>query len=175
MILGDSVNALTEVEKAYLAGLIDGEGCFYIAKQTMRETVTFTYTAQLIITMTCQEVLERIRAITGAGALYFSPSRSEKLAHQYRWVVTNRSDLGRLIRDLLPHFIVKLAEAELVLKFLSVPHQQGYGPRSKPKWILNQEEHYYTTLMGLKTRGKGPSFIPETPEPLIDPQMRLFE
>lgn len=85
---------MTEKEIAWLAGLFEGEGCVsYNSANSVR----------LIIGMTCQDVVERIRQFTGVGNIYtqtFPPDQNRKTV--YRWEVGIKAEVEELICLLLP-------------------------------------------------------------------------
>jgi hypothetical protein len=169
------MNELSDVQAAYLAGLIDGEGCLFISKQQFKRCVYPSYRAHLIIVMTSKSVIEYVHSLVGAGNVYFVKSISENLQHKYRWEVTNNADLFKIISGIMPFLIVKKHEAETALEFISSDFTFKQGPgRSRPKSIVKAQDGFYRRIMDLKTRGKGPDFTPPEPVKYVDPQMSLF-
>jgi hypothetical protein len=169
------MNAISETQYAYLAGLIDGEGCLFISKYQGKHNVTPVYRAQIIICMTNKEVIDYICEVTGAGKSYFSPARSDKLSHIYRWVVNSYDDIKIILNGIMPHLRVKKTEAEMMLDFVSIKVKRSYGKgKTRPMSLVHKQDVFYHQIMDYKTRGKGPAFIPQEPIKEIDPQLSLF-
>jgi hypothetical protein len=53
---------ITELEKAYLAGIVDGEGCIYVDrfKDYRNKTGNFAYVLRLKVSMTCEKTINWI-------------------------------------------------------------------------------------------------------------------
>lgn len=169
------MNTLRETEWAYLAGLIDGEGCLFISKQQFKQCVYPSYRAHLIVGMTNKSVIDYIHSLVDAGNVYFTKSKSEKYMHKYRWEVTANVDISKILNNILPFLIVKKAEAETMLDFVSSDFTFKKGPgRSRPISIVKAQDGFYRRLMDLKTSGKGPDFTPIEPIEQVDLQTILF-
>lgn len=115
--------SVSETQIAWLAGLIDGEGCVHLALHHGKVGIT----ARVEIRMTCQETINRAAEII-AALVREPPNRS----HQYykresdwgtrvQWslYVTKKSTVQCLLESLLPYLITKRLEAGVVLIYLS--------------------------------------------------------
>ena len=122
------------VEYAYLAGIIDGEGCLTMYKEVNKSCKRgFQYHPLLRITNTCKKLLIRIKKDLGMGFICWTTKRKG-----------NRKDVGNLslnstgLRKLLPHikpyvFIkkeqllcIEKALSLLNLRQNSVQHDESY-------------------------------------------------
>lgn len=172
------MNALQETDKAYLAGLIDGEGCITITKTQGKVNRTPVYTATVVIAMTNKNVLEYVKAMTGIGSMAIQDrSQRENYSDAYRWFITVTSDIRDLLLSIIPFLHVKKVEAESMVEFLSLPRPKLAGKGYiTPPFYVQQRENYYLLLRDLKTAGKG--LRDNTPRPEIakieDPQYALF-
>ena len=103
----------TELDLAYLAGIIDGEGTIGIYKGAE----PFNYHLALIITNTYAPMLDWVRARTGGSLTRHTP---ETARHKQGWqVVVWQARAADVIRLCQPYLIVKAQQADLALRFMS--------------------------------------------------------
>ena len=126
----DRCKDLSSCDAAYLAGLIDGEGCLFARKVKSRNTVGVQ--SGLAIAMTCRHILEQMQELTGIGSVILSPSSKNQprgWKDCWRWDVGAQS-VAMLIPKILPFLRIKRTQAELIIelaeiKRLSVPCRQN--------------------------------------------------
>lgn len=99
-------------EAAYVAGIVDGEGCFVLSRVGDRFNVS------LEVSNTDRRLLEVCQAFTGIGAIYDRP-RSGKLNHrpQFMWSSGSRADLAAVIPQIMPYLVGKRAEGAAVADY----------------------------------------------------------
>lgn len=107
------MNFLTEPEKAYLAGIIDGEGCIRLARRK-RKSIN-SYNACIIVTNCNLELLQSLKQLTGLGIIY----KREKLHNPnwnpcYRWQILTKQ-ARELLEIVLPYLRLKKEHARLIL------------------------------------------------------------
>lgn len=116
-----------ELEKAYLAGFFDGEGCIWI-------NCSGNYQLQICVTQKYQAVLRRYVNLWG-GKIYPNANKCQ------RWMPGSRA-VEKVLRDLLPYLYEKKAQAILALVFLR---------RKKRKQLSRTQQFYcYRALKALK-------------------------
>lgn len=115
----------TETDWAWLAGLIDGEGCLmYARKQDQRGYLG--YSAVLNITMCTPEALEKAAALLG-GKVRSYPNGNTKCGTKSEVKVNGAKVQEALVR-LLPHLTTKATQACLLLEALAAcPPGRGGG------------------------------------------------
>jgi hypothetical protein len=157
------VNNLTETEKAYLAGLIDGEGCLTITKQKMHECISYSYAILVIVSMTDERVIRYLHKTTGLGTVHFVPPPKTEYKDQWSWQLSRFQALD-LIAAIVDYLIVKQDEARLILEFAKIPIQRRKFGAIDPATSALRES-YRIRVMNLKhTQEK------HLPEPeLIEP------
>lgn len=136
---------MTEVEKAYLAGLVDGEGCISITSSSTPNKKSCSFSVSLSVSNTDIELLNHIVAITGIGKITLS-SRSRKsreLFPQWKPVYLWRVfavEMRLLLPIILPYLVGKRQRAQLVTEFFALTKGQGYGSHlSAPeKYVRDQ-------------------------------------
>jgi hypothetical protein len=117
---------------AWIAGFFDGEGCILLRSKALDPT--------LVVVQRSQVPLLVIQARLG-GALYAQGDN----AWQLIW--RGKSDVGYVLELLLPYFVVKKLQAELMLDFVKIKVGTGrrYTAEAKEKRL-----RINTTLKTLK-------------------------
>ena len=97
---------LTDVQAAWAAGVLEGEGCFSIFK---RATSSQNH-KQLHIqcTMTDEDIISRLQSIFNVGSIYkVQPSGCKKDGTPYKpawkWAVNNHAGQKLIIESILPY------------------------------------------------------------------------
>jgi len=115
---------LEEVEKAYIAGIVDGEGTVTLMKHHKNETpIPF-----LSIANNNLELLKWIKSLLGGNIC----SRAKRLPHHNKSYVLNiRHDRAlRVLNEIKRYLMIKRPQAELITaRYKSVTHRAGkYTP-----------------------------------------------
>ena len=107
-----------EVEASYIAGLIDGEGSFHIARQINKKTKNVRYQSTIVVVMNAA-VLKDLWKVYG-GCLFQYPSRGtpQPVNYCYYWSLMDSRILKPLLQEILPFLKVKRKQAELLLEAL---------------------------------------------------------
>ena len=120
---------MKEAEKAYLAGIIDGEGTVTLAKNRKTETPSPSVT----VANNNLELLEWIKGLVG-GTIISKKKHKAHHSDSYAWAM--RSDKAiQLLKDIRQYLIVKKPQADLIInKYKSVTHRAGkYTPEMLEK------------------------------------------
>ena len=132
------MNILTETQKAYLAGLIDGEGYISLLlylRPYGKGRVYQQFACKFSVSNTNLSLLQTIRSWVGEGTIRLN--KRPKLATEkekgwkasYLWVIYP-SVMRYLLPLILPYLIIKKEQAELVLSYLAIVRGKGYGSHS---------------------------------------------
>ena len=123
------MNKLTETEKAYLAGLLDGEGCVGIQKKKSQyKKYLFDFGVRVVITNTNYELICWLKEKTGIGcASEYSKDKTYKKNWNpvHRWTVVCEQARGFLI-EVYPYLKIKKEITDLVLTL----------PMTKVEWKI---------------------------------------
>jgi len=113
---------------AWLAGIVDGEGCFAVKrpikrKSGKRQGSVTSYQLWMVICNTSRAMIERVVRVLAAAGVHHQPVRrvwkGKKATRWQFWIhVARKQDLLRLTEILLPHLTAKRDEAEIVLWYL---------------------------------------------------------
>lgn len=111
---------MKEVERAYIAGIVDGEGSIGLWRHHKNET----HTPNVTVANNSLELLQWIRAKVG-GTIVSKKKRLEHHQNSYAWSV--RQDRAiRFLNDIKEFLIVKRPQAELIIKeYKAVTHRSG--------------------------------------------------
>lgn len=104
---------LTEAEKAYLAGIIDGEGCITICKGARYENRVVT----VAVAMNDREPLDLLFNIFG-GCFVTLRKNNPKWRDGWRWAVKQRK-AKVVLEAVLPYLRVKHRQVVLALEFIN--------------------------------------------------------
>ena len=111
-------NSVPETTKAFVAGFIDGEACIRV--QYMKSKGPTQYIPQIKIAAVKPEVLVFISSIYGGWDRNYQPYSSGNNANRAtEWCLQGRTNVLKLMQDILPYCIVKKPQVELMIKFIT--------------------------------------------------------
>jgi intein/homing endonuclease len=128
------VNKISEVNAAYIAGLIDGDGSILLSKRHKSDN------RQLVISISNNDraLLNEILGIVGAGKITGKRTNSKKHNQNFTYSISNRQAL-QLLKYIDPYLkTYKRKRAELVLEtYIKVTPRNG---KYSEKVRLQREE-----------------------------------
>lgn len=139
----------SEMDLAYLAGLIDGEGCFDIHTDN-RNNSSFP---RIRVEMTHRETVEWIQQIFPGVKMQSIHRANRNHSDTYRWCVQGPKAIT-VARLIIPYLKGKRYEAELMLSFPYPDQKPGYN-RPLSQDIVDRRKHIHDALREYKTKGKG--------------------
>ena len=131
---------------AYCAGIIDGEGSICVTKTKPMQNRTNPLHAPLIrVGMNKEEPMKFLQDTFQCGNIFYEGVRMDRPNQNpmYRWVVTNRDAVVKVINDILPFLIVKKAQALLVKEMCLgwvLAHSKKLG--TYPEEIQRRQDYY---------------------------------
>jgi hypothetical protein len=94
---------LTDFELGWVAGILEGEGCFLITTRTKGPYGPYLY-ARVTVCMTDRDVLERLQRVTGIGTLERIRERKDpKHKPISQWIVCRNQEAIELMVAVYPH------------------------------------------------------------------------
>lgn len=156
--------ALLETEKAYIAGLIDGEGCIYIDKYMDKRVGTYSYCLRMKIGMTCLKTLSWVRDVVSRfykcnlhvqkGNKFLNP----KWKQSYVFAFSTR-DLCRFCGDILPYMITKKERCQLAIAYAKTHFNNRRCGRtggflSMPEEVRSLKDEIYLKIKFLNQNGE---------------------
>jgi len=120
---------VNEVDIAWLAGIMDGEGCFSVKRPIVRKSgkargKMTSYQLWVVICNTSKAMIDRVSRILTDVGVHHQPIRrvwkGQKATRWQYWLhVAKKDDVLKITRILLPHLTAKKTEAEVVEWFLN--------------------------------------------------------
>jgi hypothetical protein len=120
---------LEEVEKAYLAGIVDGEGTVTLTRHHKNET----HTPRVSVANNNLELLKWIKVLYG-GTITNKKKRLPHHKNSYVWYVGQNRAI-RFLNEIKQYLIIKRQQADLISStYKSVTHRAGkYTPEMLAK------------------------------------------
>lgn len=131
-------NELTEVEKSWLAAIIDGEG--YLPK------INNEYVHPVMsIANTCEELIQYAYSLIDGGCFHsILPKSSFGRKRQYFVTLAKRNNLKDLLCVVTPYLIVKKAKAEALIDWIDKHPASTPKDMTPARLAVFQSEHYKT-------------------------------
>jgi hypothetical protein len=137
----------SEVEKAYLAGFLDGEGAFMILKNKNRRGDGFWFCPSIFVANTNAEVIEWIQSKIRFGSLSHKKQKRNKRASLV-FKIQRPADVIEVVNGMEPYLKVKKQQANLLREWCREKIKVGYfRPPS------NKMMEIYKKLKELNKRG----------------------
>lgn len=141
---------LTETQKAYIAGLMDGEGCIRIQKSKIKKTGGVSYVAVAYIGNTdCK--LGEICAQVGVGNFYKRKKINVNHKICYIWCLSSNA-CRSLLPNIVDYLIFKKQQAIHLIEFLENVVKMVNVRALKSKYLTDAEE-LYKKIKKLNKRG----------------------
>ena len=111
---------MIEAEVAWLAGFFDGEGSVSIVKNRKRNTAFINAR----IGNTCLPALERVKLISGCGAIAEQRHKNPKWRRVWYWTAACQQ-AAHFLTLVLPYLAIKREQAEIALQFQATVEKGG--------------------------------------------------
>ena len=104
----------SKTQLAYLAGIIDGEGTFYIGT-SLTKNFFVKYNCRVYVVNTDEKLIDWL--IENFGGLKYTRKSTKKWKTRFEWIL-DKQKIPPIINSLLPYLIIKKKHAEVMLKFI---------------------------------------------------------
>lgn len=104
---------------SYVAGLIDGEECISISKESKRVGKLDRYFPKISIGM-CDEQLLQVAEEARYGNVFFRAPQKKGWKGTYIWQIQDMNQIEKLLSKIKRHLRFKKAQAYLMLEFISL-------------------------------------------------------
>jgi len=103
---------------AWLAGIIDGEGCIDISlgQRKVKGHRTLLHQVRVVIQMTHKPTIQKVRQLTNVGSIRSVP-RKPPQRNTWSWKATGARQVSAVLRLCLPWLVTKREEALIALAF----------------------------------------------------------
>ena len=141
---------MKNTDLAYVAGIIDGEGCIYIEHGKKGKSIQLSVSVGSSDRWLCEFL-----KFSFGGCLYEMKSKTLPC---WKWEIRTRQ-AGQFLEDISPYLRLKKPQAEIAIKFQRARHQQNWVKKTDEEKAV--EEAQYLLVKQLK-RNKGAESIQET-------------
>lgn len=150
-----------ETEKAYLAGIIDGEGTITFAVSRPHARSRYVHAQPTVAIINTNSLLiEHLVTLLGIGKTYVMPKYGFMKKPAWRIQIHKRREVLDLLVQILPFLIVKRPQAEKVIEFCTSRLAKTPDHTNKVKWPkLSEHELDLARQVGILNGGKPPSAL----------------
>ncbi len=137
---------LTETEKAYLAGIFDGEGCVGYYKRKGNRS-KYSYVALAMIGQSDIRLMNWLQSKLGFGTVTSSPG---KINVEYHWAINKKTVVYEFLSAIRPYLLLKADQVDALLELM---RREGFHPTVKGQVtpeVLASREKVYMKLKQLK-------------------------
>ena len=108
---------MENLDKAWLAGIIDGEGSIFVMKQKRNDRERDTnYILRISVDSTDPYMAKECLKIAGGVQITQSSDKRPNCSDRLKWQI-NGTQASRLLKELLPYLRVKFYQAALAIEF----------------------------------------------------------
>lgn len=127
---------ITETDKAYLAGLFDGEGCIgYYNRGTIKGKSY--HSASVTISMTDLRPLDWLKKLVGYGKISFI-TKSGNRRNVYSWQLSNQTDIKDFLTMIRPFLKLKADQVDLLFELWE--EESSFNRKLTPAIIDRRED-----------------------------------
>ena len=148
---------IKETEKAYIAGLVDGEGCITIAKRKNGQYKKgkgkpWYYQATVVVSNTDKRIVDFVTSRYGGWIT--KPKLQENRKQVYNWFVS-AEERKRFLQDILQYLVIKKRQAEIILSFPNYV-DRGWGGKvsvGRSQEEFEKQRDFWFEIKKLNSRG----------------------
>lgn len=106
---------ISETDKAYLAGLFDGEGCVgYYNANPDSDGTPYCHT-QVCITNTNEDVISWVNKVANMGRVSMRMFNDGKRRNAFSWQISKKAQVREFLEAIRPYLHVKAAQVDAIL------------------------------------------------------------
>lgn len=144
---------LLNLEKAYIAGIIDGEGTISINRSFRRKYNIFKYACYIEVTNTNKDLLIYLEKVTQIGRIELGRKGNEKHKNAHVWRL-NKNEIKGFLIQIQPYLIIKRKQCKLMLEWLNGNASKRYaGANRLPIEIEVERELIWEEMKELNRKG----------------------
>lgn len=150
---GAKINKMSKCQLAYIAGILDGEGCIAISKKKCRDGTAkgIQYRLYVSVANTDLKMIKFIKQTTGVGSIYKIKRNCERHKTAWRWNLWS-IQASDLLRDVHSYLITKKNQAKIGIKFID-DKRDGVGRNGLYKYEWDKQINAHKKMSTLNRRG----------------------
>lgn len=146
-----SARSDVEVNYAWAAGFLDGEGCITLVRVWRTCGHRINYRVRVQVTQNCRKTLERFQHILGESSVLKRLADRESYTRPVHQLIYDGVHAHRLLGKLRPYLVRKAAEADVVFEYYRDGQpSRHFGPKGVPAEIWYFRERCFEALRCLK-------------------------
>ena len=145
-----NIDVLSEIDVAYISGLIDGEGSLCICRRKRVDRYgSYQLIPQVLLVNTDKEILEWVQKSLGIGSIRENSNRGR---WKRCWVlrIVGMKNLHPILKRLQPHLRIKRRQTEVMLKLIE---NRNMGAHTGDPYT-EADLQLYDEMKKLNARGK---------------------
>lgn len=135
---------------AYLAGLIDGEGCFCISRQRNQQYDCWVYFRTFVVANTDYSLMQWLVSTFGGRIKASSTRNIDKHKRRYVWLPRGKEEFEKVVLGVIPYLVIKRRQAEIFLQFIREDRAVQSDRRAAR---LDRKEKMYFEMRKLNRKG----------------------
>ncbi|MEC5215011.1 hypothetical protein RCH06_003588 [Polaromonas sp. CG_9.5] len=140
-----------QVDYAWAAGFLDGEGCVTLVRVRRTCGNRTNYRARVHVVQNCLETLNAFRDRVGENSVLAQLTHRDSYTRPIYQLIYDGIHCHRLLKKLRPHLVRKGAEADVIFEFYRDGEPtRHFGPKGVPAEIWHLRERCYDALRCLK-------------------------
>lgn len=150
---------ITNTQLAYIAGYIDGDGCFDIRKELYKNRTNSKYPATIIISSVNPEVLYWIHSIFGGSIQHNSRIKfpGRKSIYYYH---LKKTESPYLAQKIIPYLVEKIDEAKTFINFATSKSIDERNDHIKSMKILKESTNLVSPMHKIEFEALRNTIIP---------------
>lgn len=132
---------ITKTDYCYIAGYLDGDGCFYIGKKNSNKRLSQKYIISIAITSVNSKVLYFFKSLFGGGVGLIS-KEFQNQKPLYQWSI-QKKDTINLCEKILPYLVEKKEECITAIDFIRSKNDECLNKMKILKDISNLVSKYH--------------------------------
>ena len=142
---------LTVAQAAYLAGILDGEGCFSLRKS--KNSAYHVYISEVAVGTTTPDLTDWLHAVIPGSIIHASTPPGNREA-SCTWRVSTKEGLTWMLPQVIEYLVIKKLHAQLLLKYCMQFADQIPGVTLTPEEV-ELKNAYCVMFANLNARGVG--------------------
>jgi hypothetical protein len=139
---------MQDTDLAWMAGIIDGEGCITITRRSGPRHVNSLY---LRIANTNETMILRITELFRGAKVYYSVDKRPQNKPVYIWQKSGKP-AAEILKQVFPYLVAKRAQAEIAIAFTALPRVK-YPKGGTPADLVGQRKVLYDKIRVLNQVG----------------------
>jgi hypothetical protein len=129
------------LERAYLAGLFDGEGTVSVTWYLYKPLKRYYARIRVRIGMCHKETIQRVKDVVGQGTVYHRKPDDNRMTINV-WTIADRQ-AGKFLDDIIPFLVTKKEQAKVALDYINLvalqQNQRLHMPERRYKELTDKD------------------------------------